>query len=403
MEKALLGAMLKSRSSFELIRDYIVPKNYSKEFQVLADKVRDYYNRDPAVQEVDSEILFAQMQESIRSEKHLETFRKAINDAVSIEALPEQNIKDLVLQAKLQEKGDALATALVNNPKAASELAKEFLALSELSTLDALVNTGLDIIEEADLEEMIAEESDKSGCLKLYPSVLNDRLDGGVRGGHHITYFGRPEAGKSTAAMTAACGFARQGFDGMYIGNEDRNRDLAMRMLSNMSGKTKREIEANPKEAIALAKKEGYSNLRIIALAPGTPAQIESLIKKYKPKWVVIDQLRNLNVASDTRVNQLEAAATFARNMAKKHNLVMISVTQAGDSGSDKAVLEMGDIDFSNTGIPAQADVLIGVGVTATLEADGKRWFSLCKNKISGSHDNFPVKIEATLSRMLPV
>ena len=81
-------------------------------------------------------------------------------------------------------------------------------------------------------------------------------------------------------------------------------------------------------------------------------------------------------------------------------NVLAISVTQAGDSADNKAVLDMGDVDYSNTGIPAQADVMIGVGVTAELEAENRRMFSLPKNKISGDHSSFPVNVLPHLSRV---
>jgi len=99
------------------------------------------------------------------------------------------------------------------------------------------------------------------------------------------------------------------------------------------------------------------------------------------------------------RVIQLEQAATFARNMAKKYNIVVISVTQAGDSASGKASLEMGDVDFSNTGIPAQADVMLGIGMTSDMESSGQRVFSLPKNKITGRHESWPVRLVPSYSR----
>ncbi len=83
--------------------------------------------------------------------------------------------------------------------------------------------------------------------------------------------------------------------------------------------------------------------------------------------------------------------------------MLTLSVTQAGDSASGKLVLETGDVDFSNVGIPAQADVMVGIGFDATFEAEGLRNISLPKNKISGRHENFPVRIVPQLSRFITV
>ena len=107
-------------------------------------------------------------------------------------------------------------------------------------------------------------------------------------------------------------------------------------------------------------------------MSPGTFRDIQSLIDQHGVDVVIINQLRNIWVGKEGRVEQMEIAATSARNLAKKNNILVIGVTQAGDSGTNKLRLEMGDIDFSNTGMPAQMDLIIGVG--SNDEYDGKSW-----------------------------
>ena len=85
--------------------------------------------------------------------------------------------------------------------------------------------------------------------------------------------------------------------------------------------------------------------------------------------------------------------------MGKRYNCVIVSITQAGDSADQKQVLGMGDIDWSNTGIQAAADLLIGIGTTDELERQGKRWITLCKNKVGGRHASFPVKVDFETGR----
>jgi hypothetical protein len=87
----------------------------------------------------------------------------------------------------------------------------------------------------------------------------------------------------------------------------------------------------------------------------------------------------------------------------KEHEVVGISVTQAGDSGQNKIFLEVGDVDFSNVGIPAQADLMIGVGADEKLKATNTRGISLPKNKLSGNHAQFYTQIVPTLSQVRDV
>jgi hypothetical protein len=60
----------------------------------------------------------------------------------------------------------------------------------------------------------------------------------------------------------------------------------------------------------------------------------------------------------------------------------------------------MGDVDSSNTGIPAQADVMIGIGMSREDELNNRRVISLPKNKPGGNHDAFPVQVDLTKSRV---
>ena len=98
---------------------------------------------------------------------------------------------------------------------------------------------------------------------------------------------------------------------------------------------------------------------------------------------------------------QLEKAATEARNLAKSRRVLVVSVTQAGDSATGKAVLGRGDVDSSNVGIPGQVDLMIGVGATSEQEKNNVRVLSFPKNKLSGRHEHFMINIDPLTSRVV--
>lgn len=406
MEQSLLAAALRSREDFDLIKSYINLKlsTYSKQFQVVMKKVGEYYARDGNAQSVLPEVLVAQLQETIRNEKHIAMFSEFIAESVAQQS-SDANVRAVVLLAKQQEVGDQLTQALATSvgEEKIDSLIKELQDLRAMTSIDQLADHGLEIYDQIDLSALMSVEYDPDNLIKIYPQSLNDRLDGGAKKGHHVVVYGRPESMKTGLCINAHCGFGRQGKRSIYFINEDRPQDVILRKVSNLSGMTKRQIQQNPRRAEELAKANGFDNLIVVSCSPGTPAQIEKYIEQYEPDCIIIDQLRNLQVKAETRTNQLEYAATQARTIGKKWNVLVLSVTQAGDSGSNKAVLEMGDIDSSNTGIPAQADVLIGVGVDATLEAERRRVLSLPKNKISGLHESFPVNVIPELSRVSSV
>jgi hypothetical protein len=152
-----------------------------------------------------------------------------------------------------------------------------------------------------------------------------------------------------------------------------------------------------------LAREMGYDNWIAARMYPGSPAEIGALCEEYQPDILVIDQLRNIRMKEDNYVQKLEKAASAARNLGKRYDCLVLSVTQAGDSASGKPVLDMGDVDSSNTGIPAQADVMVGIGCSEDDKDNGRRVLSLPKNKRSGNHDFFPVRIDPTKSRIISV
>lgn len=398
MERMLLAAALRSRANFDLISLYISLTKYSRQFQIVWDYVLSYYQRDQEAQQVQLEILTALITENVRNDKHSRQFIDMLEEAAAVD-VSEANVRQVVLNAKKREVADELALCLTND-KEHDELLALYSDLKQLTDLDELAELGVVQLDMLNIADMLAEEGDTSDRLTVYPRAINDRLGGGVKGGHHIVVYARPETGKTALCISIACGFARQGAAGLYLGNEDRPQDMMIRCMSNLIGWTRTQILDDTTEAARLAIEAGLNNIRMISMAPGTPRQIEEFIKKYGPRWVIIDQLRNVAVKSDSRVNQLEMAATMARNLGKKYNCVMVSVTQAGDSASDKEVLDMGDVDFSNTGIPAQADLMIGMGVTPALYQQGVRMLSLPKNKIGGDHSHFAVRINPFLSRV---
>ena len=144
----------------------------------------------------------------------------------------------------------------------------------------------------------------------------------------------------------------------------------------------KEAIQNKPALAQERARANGIKNIRVQPLCPGTPGEIKYFVKSEKPDFIVVNQIRNLHVRAGTRTEQLERAATEMRNIGKKYGVLAISVTQAGDSATDKLILDQGDIDGSNTGIPSQGDVILGVGVNAQYEKTDMRHLSTCKNKV---------------------
>jgi len=397
-ERNLLSAVMADRTAYETIADHLKEGDLSEQGSIIITHVGEYYDRDETAQSVDAELLAGNVGRSLSNAKHREMFDKLIATVGGVECSPANIVHDFI-EVKREAAGARLATALAAGKSAGDvrPLLDEYSKWESSTALDESEKT--EVYKGESVLDLVGNTY-SDGLIEVWPKTLNDRLDGGLLRGHHMLIFARPEMGKTMMLVNMIAGFLHQELTVLYIGNEDPISDIVMRTVSRLTGMTKYEILDDPDTADQVARTKNYDNLILAGLAPGTPRQIQSLITEYKPDVVMIDQLRNLNVNEEHFVQKLEKAATAARNLGKSNNVLMVSVTQAGDSASGKGPLDMGDVDSSNTGIPAQVDVMVGVGATHDDEASNRRVLSLPKNKRSGNHEFFPVAIDPQLSKI---
>lgn len=402
-ERSVLVACIKSREAWDSVKAADAGDDFSEQGKVVLEAIGAYYDTDPATQTVDGAILAANVARKFTAPKHKTMFTELVNglctnsDGVS----PPNVVADLIAMRK-DVAGNKLASALISNKmKDVDALLLDYQRwqVAECASSSDGVAKQVPVMRGANLQALVAKDKEE-GLIPILPRALNDHLRGGLRRGHHVIVFAQPEIGKTLFVINAVSGFLKAGLTVLYIGNEEPVEDLIMRTVGRLAGMTIDEIEADPERAEALARERGYDNIIFAPLSPGSPQVIEALTKEYAPDVVVLDQLRNLDLGEANYTVKLEKAATSARNLAKRYRVVVLSVTQAGDSASNKDVLDKGDVDYSNTGIPAQADVMIGIGASVqSLEAN-RRVLTLCKNKRSGSHAIIPVMVDVAYNRI---
>jgi archaellum biogenesis ATPase FlaH len=391
-ERQVLASCIQSREAYDAVADYVGRDDLSEQGWIIWEGINDYYGADGGAGCVEAGILAESIARTIAVDKHKEMFRTLVQSMDQLEVSAPNVVADL-LATKRDRVGKQLAAALLAGEEA-GELHDQYG--------DLLLAEDLGEAEEStarigfSVAELVAEKFDESNLIKVMPESLNNRLGGGVKPGHHIVLFARPEMGKTMMTIEMMSGFLRQGLTVLYIGNEDPIDDINMRVINRLSGMTKEEVLKDPKTADRAARDAGYESLILASLAPGTAREITKLIEEHRPNVLVLDQLRNLNMHQDNYVLALENAAKQARQWAKRYSCVVVSVTQAGDSAARKAVLDMGDVDYSNTGIPSQ-----GMGANDQHAKNGEVVLSLPKNKVSGVHEFFACSVEPHLSKIV--
>jgi len=398
-ERQVLASSMHDREAYDRIADHVERDDFSEQGYVIWAGIQDFYDADGGAGAVEQGILAEAIARVIPADKHKEMFRNLVESINEMDVSTPNVVADL-LATKRDRVGKQLAAALLEG-ESAGELHDKYGGL--------LLAEDLGEAEESEervgfsVEELVKERFDPKNLIKIMPESLNKRLGGGVKPGHHIILFARPEMGKTMMTIEMMAGFARQGLLCLYIGNEDPIDDINMRIVNRLSNMTKEEVMKDPKKADERIREVGYENIIMAPLAPGTPREITKLIETHQPAVLVLDQLRNLNMSQDNYVLALENAAKQARQWAKRYSCVVVSVTQAGDSAARKAVLDMGDVDYSNTGIPAQADVMIGMGAADAHAKNSEVVLSLPKNKVSGNHEYFACGVNPPLSKITSI
>ena len=392
MESKILSSIIQDRESFNKLDKLNVKDSFSEPGQFIYDIVRDFYDRDSSACFVDLEVIEKRIERELP--KQIELYRNILKTLT--QSTSPANLLEEIIALKKDSIARELSSKLLGKAKSGIlELMDDYKFVEEYVMQEENDET---VLVGAKVSEVVESLKNKNR-IKLWPKALHETTGGAMKG-NNVLVFGRPEVGKSLFIINLVGGLLRDGYKVLFIENEDPAKATMSRIVCRLSEKSIVDVIENPDEVEKLIKTRGYDNLILKSLSPGTFREIQSLIDQHGVDVVVINQLRNIWVGKEGRVEQMEIAATSARNLAKKNDILVIGVTQAGDSGTNKLRLEMGDIDFSNTGMPAQMDLIIGIG--SNEEYDGKSWrmISLPKNKLSGEHLYFPVMVDTKINKV---
>lgn len=384
LEEELCSALLADRAVYDALAGSLEPSEFGERAALVVRLACSYYAADPGATHVSRDVLESGLAREVANPKHLDGLRRWV-----AELPPCPSTANLALayrQLRRHNVGLRLAAHLAAGQSAAAEaLVTEWVDLGTPPDARRAGRLGL--------AELVGATR-REGLIRLGPKALNEAAGGGASPGHHIILFGRPEAGKSGFAINQTAVSLKQGLKVLYVGNEEPLVNTQIRLLARLTGTPLPKLKGDP-EALAGAYGRAeavWDRAFFLEALSGRMAEIEAEVRRVKPDVMIVDQMRNISMPGNQgRVLELDHVAREIRRLTTAHGLVTLSITQAGDSGDQKQVLSMGDIDWSNTGIQAACDMLVGLGVTDELERQGKRWISLPKNKIGGEHKNFPV------------
>lgn len=389
-EAVIVSTVIADREAYTELSNHVAAEAFSELGQEIYKAIQEYYEIDTEAKEVDKEIL----KETLTAKYPK---RKALI-AEYVESLPKpsssKNLLALYATYKKERLGLDIIQALSGGlSDRAKSLMDEYLTFNvEEIKEEVFCATPLTVLE---------EHFTGTNRLPLFPTKLNQLIGGGLPRQSQVVIFARPDVGKSVTAINIAVGAAENGFKVLYLGNEDPATKMMYRIVSRFVRQPEEAIRGDLNGFYQKALDAGYANLTFLPAHPGTLAEVRKYVEKLAPDMVVIDQVRNLNVKPESMTVNLEQASIGMRNLAKEFDFVSVLVTQAGESASGKLTLSMEDVEWSNTGVAAQADLMIGVGQNQDFRNQGKVMLSFPKNKLTAPIQPFHCMIDYATQRLL--
>jgi len=226
----------------------------------------------------------------------------------------------------------------------------------------------------------------------------------GIGEGNLAIFFARPETGKTAFWVSLVAnegGFASQGAKIVALINEEPAVRTQMRLINAHTGMTRDEIKENTSQASELWSQIN-TNIKLLDTVDWNLDDVNKYLETHKTDILIIDQLDKVNVSGTfARTDEkLRAIYTGARELAKRHNICVIALSQASADGHNKLNLSFDMMENSKTGKAAEADLIIGIGKRETGNPnEPMRQLNISKNKINGVHAEVNAFINPQLSR----
>jgi hypothetical protein len=224
------------------------------------------------------------------------------------------------------------------------------------------------------------------------PSVT--RKVEGVSAGQLIEVGARPNTGKTSfhaSLIAGPNGFAHQGAKCIILCNEEPTHRVGARYLTAAAGMSAREVRDNMSKAKALYEPV-MNNIKIKEAGGRDMAWVESVCKSYKPDILVLDMGDKFGVqGSFARQDEaLKACAIYARQIAKTYECAVFYMSQLSAEAEGRSQLNQSMMEGSRTGKAAEADLMILIGKSPSVEGQEEdsplRHINIVKNKLNGWH-----------------
>lgn len=260
------------------------------------------------------------------------------------------------------------------------------------------------------IEELIEKEENDFG-FHFRLQCLNDHIKP-LRPGDFLIWAARPDKGKTSSILSETTFFAPQ-IDqlwpgerriGMWLNNEGPGENIVMRAFQSACNVNTDELIALNKQPASTPEKiekyrtrlrEKYAEalggragaLQVFDIHGWWMHEVEELIARNKPAFVVFDMIDNIRFGGEVsnngqRTDQLlEAMYQYVRLMAVKYDFLAIATSQISADADGEPFPTLPQLKDSKTGKQGAADVIVTLGASNDPMLENSRYIGCTKNK----------------------
>ena len=411
--KLLLNKNFYDKNKAHLSRSLFA--NGTGAFLDTVQKAHDEYDSDLSMDELKA--LHIEKYNPAMSETAKESFELLCS---KISGSPEPNgdiAEDIIKSLYIKDIGHRLAL-LATEAWNSSDNNKLVEAKRLLEQMDegSISSEKYDFVTD-DIYELFAEIN-TTAKWQFNLETLGRRVSG-IGPGTLTIIFGRPEVGKTAFWVNMVAGpngFLGQDAKVHCICNEEPGCRPKARMMMAWSNIGNSSVLAsfNDTEEISNDKQELLGEMKTLwhpvmhnlvmpdHVVDWDMNSLDAYIAEHKPDIVVVDQLDKMGIQGIfARTDEkLRAIYTGAREIAKRRNCAIVAVSQASAEAEGRYEVTFSMMENSRTGKAAEADLIIGVGKSDTVDSeDHSRGICISKNKITGWHGTIGAILDPQTSR----
>ncbi len=376
-------------SVFQKFYRYLDVSSLPRELETVYRALEEFfkrYGRSCTLEELEA---LVEASVTFRSQSERETYAHIFAYASGADVAPDV-LNDILKQIKLRRISSELGELGFGVADGRVSLHKLESKISELQeSVAGEDQTAVEYVSD-DLEEIYNQTVHKPG-LRWRLDSLNKSL-GSLRKGDFGFIFARPETGKTTFLTSEVTYMASQTSSPvLWFNNEEqgfkvmgRNYQAALGLdMPSLMGGNRHKLMEKFREVTK-------GNIRIIDNAAQYKYNIESIVRETNPSLIIFDQIDKIKGFDNDREDlRLGSIYIWARELAKMYAPV-IGVCQADGSGEGQRYLTMSNVANAKTAKQAEADWILGIGMTHDEGYEYVRYLNISKNKLIGDEDSDP-------------